>query len=227
MEGYVVVNPQTAHCDQYINEELLVSCQARYPEFHSEKYREVLIQINQYYRERAHQLCAMCAGELRQGALEERKERADNPDFPFNPYGGQLDYTLTFNRDCTISLYMDEYTFTGGAHGSTVREGDSWNLQTGARMTLGQLFPNDPDYRNQIIAYIQQQIKDAMARGEGDYFEDPPTLVAGAFDPEQFYLTPRGVVIFFQQYDIAPYVMGIPEFLIPWGTDGASAPECR
>ncbi|MFU2363539.1 MAG: RsiV family protein, partial [Clostridiales bacterium] len=31
---------------------------------------------------------------------------------------------------------------------------------------------------------------------------------------DSYYLTPKGIVIYFQQYDIAPYSSGLPEFLI-------------
>ena len=55
-----------------------------------------------------------------------------------------------------------------------------------------------------------------MAGGNPIYFEDYCKLVLDSFNPEQFYLVPRGntydLVIYFQQYDIAPYSTGIPTF---------------
>jgi hypothetical protein len=41
-----------------------------------------------------------------------------------------------------------------------------------------------------------------------------------------FYLTKEGVVIYFQQYDIAPYSSGLPTFVIPYGPGGAVTPRC-
>ncbi|HWQ73960.1 MAG TPA: RsiV family protein, partial [Syntrophomonas sp.] len=41
-------------------------------------------------------------------------------------------------------------------------------------------------------------------------------LVEQTFDVNNFYCTPQGVVVYFQQYDIAPYASGIREFLLPY-----------
>ncbi|MEM5769578.1 MAG: RsiV family protein, partial [Bacillota bacterium] len=35
------------------------------------------------------------------------------------------------------------------------------------------------------------------------------------WNPCSFYMVPEGLAVYFQQYDIAPYVMGIPVFVIP------------
>ncbi|MEA4987263.1 MAG: RsiV family protein, partial [Anaerovorax sp.] len=49
------------------------------------------------------------------------------------------------------------------------------------------------------------------------YFDDYETLVVETFNPKNFYCTPEGVVVYYLQYDIAPYSSGIREFLIPYG----------
>ncbi|MFV0239920.1 MAG: RsiV family protein [Lacrimispora sphenoides] len=36
------------------------------------------------------------------------------------------------------------------------------------------------------------------------------------FNINGFFIKPSGIVIYYQQYDIAPYVRGIPEFLFPF-----------
>ena len=51
-------------------------------------------------------------------------------------------------------------------------------------------------------------------------FDDYPELLRSTFQAGNFYLTPEGIVIYYQQYDIAPYSSGITEFLLPFsGTD--------
>ncbi len=52
--------------------------------------------------------------------------------FPIMVYELILDYTITYNKDAILSLYFDEYIFSGGAHGSTIRtsrelEYEDWN----------------------------------------------------------------------------------------------------
>ena len=46
------------------------------------------------------------------------------------------------------------------------------------------------------------------------YFPDYCQLALETFRLENYYLTQKGIVIFFQQYDIAPYSSGIMTFLL-------------
>jgi hypothetical protein len=57
------------------------------------------------------------------------------------------------------------------------------------------------------------------------YFENYAELVNENFKPSHFYLSKDGVVIYFQQYDIAPYATGMPSFTIPYGPGGAILPK--
>ena len=47
------------------------------------------------------------------------------------------------------------------------------------------------------------------------------------FNPEHFYLKPAGLVVYFQQYEIAPYSSGIPEFTIPYLEEYVLRPQCQ
>lgn len=44
------------------------------------------------------------------------------------------------------------------------------------------------------------------------YFDNTCNLVLDTFNPKSFYLLKDRVVIYFQQYDIAPYSSGIRTF---------------
>jgi hypothetical protein len=58
------------------------------------------------------------------------------------------------------------------------------------------------------------------------YFENYSQLVNETFKANNYYLTKDGVVIYFQQYDIAPYAAGLPTFLIPYSQAGPVPPKC-
>ena len=116
---------------------------------------------------------------------------------------------ITLNQAPIISLYQDEYIFTGGAHGSTVRTSQNWNLEYNSQFSLDDVYYNNPNYILYILKEINSQIKE---KGEDIFFDDYCSLVLETFNPHQFYLTPNNVIIFFQQYDIAPYSTGIPTF---------------
>ena len=141
-----------------------------------------------------------------------------------NEYEAIRDYTLTYNEDCLISLYTDQYEYTGGAHGNTVRSADTWLLPQAERLTLGQLFPADNTYLVRVELAVIDQIEAQNAAGTGAYFDNYRELVPQTFNPAQFYLTPEGLTVYFQQYDIAPYASGIPRSVCRTGKSGQS---CR
>ena len=96
-------------------------------------------------------------------------------------------------------------------HGITTRTSQTWNLRCNRELTLNDICKDNPNYILCILRNINGQIKN---KGEENFFEDYCTLILDTFNPNQFYLTPDYVVIYFQQYDIAPYSTGIPEFCV-------------
>jgi hypothetical protein len=79
-------------------------------------------------------------------------------------------------------------------------------------LKLGQLVLCPPDDKTYLLSQIDSQIK----KNPDIYFENYKELIAKTFDRNHFYCTPDGIVIYYQQYDIAPYSSGIREFLIPY-----------
>lgn len=210
---------------RYYDSTRVLTCVAEYPEFVSKEFPWILNRINLYNRRKAEAFGQRCSTELYAQAVEDyRSARQDG--FPFIPYEAMMVYTIPYNRFCVISLYFDAYQFTGGAHGGTVRTSDTWNLKEGDRMRLADFFPPGFPYRAYIFEQIDARIAEETASGENDFFEDAPQLVREAFDEESFYLTDKGIVIYFQQYDIAPYSSGIVEFLIPYQEGVVSRPDC-
>ena len=101
---------------------------------------------------------------------------------------------------------------TGGAHGNTVRASDTWNLNVSRRLRLSGLFCRPDDYQELIFPKIREQI----AENPEIYFDNYEQLIVENFQESNFYTTSEGIVIYYQQYDIAPYSSGIREFLIPY-----------
>lgn len=75
--------------------------------------------------------------------------------FPFNAYDAVMLYEVTYNENCYLSLYYDEYMYTGGAHGNTLRASDTWNLFDGCALLLAAFFAPDQDYRGTLIDHGQ------------------------------------------------------------------------
>ncbi len=164
--------------------------------------------FNLYNENIALSLQQKAENELFKESIELYKYNKKN-NYPTMVYEVYQNYKITFNSWKIISLFIDEYTFTGGAHGSTIRSSQTWDLSRGRQIELYQFF-NNPYFILQILKDIKMQIEE----NPEIYFDDACCLLIDTFNPQSFYLDQRSIIIYFQQYDIAPYSSGIREFYI-------------
>ncbi len=186
-----------------------------YPRFGSPYDREELEPINRWYRDQATELQRKYETENYAEAVELFESSREN-QLPFHMFEALSVYNVTYNQNDLISLYYDHYNYSGGAHGTTIRASDTWSLKKRCRIELYQLCSDPERMRRLILDRINEQIAAQIRSGEGMYFDDYVKLTAENFHPENFYLTPGGLVIYYQQYDVAPYASGIPEFNLPF-----------
>lgn len=182
-----------------------------YPEITSLNNFGVAI-FNMYNRQKAIDLEKYTKTYLYPESCELYKHNKEN-GYPIMVYEVNSQFTITYNQNNFISLYIDQYEFRGGAHGSTIRSSQTWNLQTGQILNLSYFYSNNPFFILDILRNINSQIKSQIEQG-GAYFDNYTELLLQNFNPENYYLTPYGIVIYFQQYDIAPYSSGIPIFYV-------------
>ncbi|MCI1965939.1 MAG: DUF3298 and DUF4163 domain-containing protein [Oscillospiraceae bacterium] len=171
--------------------------------------------INSRFRAQASDFSRYAAGTLYRQAVRDYHS-AQEHNYPFRAYDAVMKYEITLNQDCYLSTYRDRYEFTGGAHGNTVRASDTFSLQSGRRFALSHFFAPGVNYRRMVAAEILKQAEQNMLQNPGIYFDDYKHLILKYFKPENYYLTPDGVAIYYQQYEIAPYATGIVTFIIPY-----------
>ena len=131
---------------------------------------------------------------------------------PFNRYTLDMNYQITYNSGCITSLYMDTYTYMGGAHQELERISDTWDFSTGRQLHLDDISALTPAALNGLQTSVERQIAERLKESPGSYFEDYPYLLRNKFNQNHFFLRPGYIVIYYQQYEIAPYATGIPEF---------------
>lgn len=116
-------------------------------------------------------------------------------------------YKMRNVSDRMLSFTVETYFFAGGAHGLTFLEGFTYDLQTGKRYSFIDLYAFDESARESINQQIREQIK-----GKQIPIFEP---YAGVGDLPSFFINQQGQpVIFFQQYEIGPYVIGIQKFAV-------------
>lgn len=226
MEGYqMIIREKALHQDMYYKNSNIMRYTIKYPHFISETYQPLANKLNTLYKTKAIMYERSNIMNLYQMAMVEYEYSVAN-NYPIHQFEAYVNYTVTYNQNCIVSLYFDQYEYAGGAHGLTVRYSDTWNLPKSKRMELSEFFPYNNHYREFIIQNIINQIEKQIEEKSAMYFDDYQKLVNENFKINNFYLTPEGLVVYFQQYDIAPYASGIPTFLIPYGPGGATIPKC-
>lgn len=116
-------------------------------------------------------------------------------------------FEIKTNERNILSLTLTVYAFTGGAHGMTIVKSLTFDVTTGKQYELKDLFKPDSNYVHVLSHIIEQKIKD----WEIQLLEEFTTI-----RPDQdFYLADHSLVIYFQLYEITPYVWGFPYFPIP------------
>lgn len=137
--------------------------------------------------------------------------------YPVRPFESVLKYTATYNAGSLLSLYFDRYEYKGGAHGSTIRRSDTYQLQNGRTLPLSAFFPRGYDYAKLFLDEILAQAKITMETNPV-FFDNYEELIVKYFNPDHYFLTEKGFAIYYQQTEIAPYATGIVVFEIPYDT---------
>lgn len=128
---------------------------------------------------------------------------------PRFPYELMSKYIIK-SQNKILSFYIDYYQFTGGAHGITNRVNYNIDINTGKELLLKDLFLDGYEYKKIINSEIEKQI----AKNPDIYFIGKEGF-NGINEKQRYFIDGENIVLYFGQYEIAPYVAGIPEFKIP------------
>jgi hypothetical protein len=205
--------------------EIMLTLDLSYPQISLQSVPGAEAHINQHYIQAANRFYHRAANSLLASAIAEYNE-SKKRGFPFRAYDCVMKYTVMMNAACTLSTYFDQYEYTGGAHGNTIRISDNWELQSGTEIKLNGLFPSGRDYKTELIAQIQIMAEQNYKNNPYIYFEDYKKLIATYFNPKSFYLTPDALCIYYGLYEIGPYASGIIVFELPYAEFNMQPPGC-
>jgi hypothetical protein len=166
---------------------------------------------NKEIQTRLNQLLENDARERQKAMIEEAESNSEYIlTEPYHTYELVSRFNQYYITENTLSFYVDYYSFTGGAHGMTERKAYNFDLNTGEELTLSDLFVENFDYTTMINERVQRAIN-----------QDPDTYFTrehgfkGITGDQGFYLENNNLIVYFLQYEIAPYAAGIRTFPIP------------
>lgn len=129
----------------------------------------------------------------------------------FHPkYVVKSSFEVPYNKNDLLSLVVNNYEYLGGAHGMTTLIPYNYDLKTGGKLILKDLFVDGYDYKKVCDEFIRGEI----AKNKDLYF-DQGGYFKGVTDTQDFYISQNGITVFFQLYDIAPYAAGLRYFEVP------------
>ena len=175
---------------------------ASIPQLQNDLPPERLSALNEMLR----QVVLTAYGQFEQAALE---TRADSrlPEHLKNALTFRANYEIFRNDRQFVSLGQLVYQFTGGAHGMSSLTATTVRISSGRTVGLSDLFLPGSNYRERLDVAVRRV---GAARGL------PLWGYIGVKENANYYLTDKGLVLFFQPYEIAPYSEGIVKIMVPY-----------
>ncbi|PFJ08520.1 ferritin [Bacillus cereus] len=183
-----------------------IEYQINSPSFHNFSNSKFQNKLNFYYKKSTDKF----KNKLEKESQKYYKETKGS-NTPFHPYVANVDYKVSLNKPPLLSLYVNYYQYTGGAHGLYTWKANTFDLNEKKLLHLDGLFQQKDTYKEVIRAEIVKQIK----QNKSIYFPDAMEKVMSA-KKFHFFLEQNNLVIYFPLYEIAPYASGIPQFRIPY-----------
>ena len=138
---------------------------------------------------------------------------------PNQPSTLQVDYSVASSSPDVLSLRLSSYSYpSGAAHGADVLSTFTFDLASGRRLALADLFRLGSGYMDALAAESRAQLTVTLADWETDS-SMTEWLATGTEPTADNYaawaITPGGLEITFGQYQVAPYAVGMPVVTIP------------
>lgn len=145
--------------------------------------------------------------------IEEMAKESEVDDIDVNdvfPYEAKQSYKVGYNKNGLLSMKMDNFIYTGGAHPMLYITCYNYELKTGKSLKLKDLFKNS-GYKKVLSNEIIKQIKK-----ENPYITKQECYeVYNMTGNEMFYITSDSIVICYSPYQISGYGANAPEFKVP------------
>ena len=125
----------------------------------------------------------------------------------FYPLELNLTYDVNINRNNWLSVTNCIYANTHGAHPNTKRQSRNFNTAVCKELSLTDVLKGEQkDVDNLVI----EKFKEYMRNNSYNYSTDTDKIIEDEAKNVHFYINDKGVVLYFDVYQIAPYAIGYP-----------------
>ncbi|MDQ1234660.1 hypothetical protein QE450_002158 [Paenibacillus sp. SORGH_AS306] len=123
------------------------------------------------------------------------------------------DVSVKYNHDEKISIIYSDYLYTGGTHGMPASIDYNFDLRTGKLLHLNSVITNKKQMNN-LKTSLSQSLQAKYDAGENIFQE--AILDFNIDNKTTFYFYNKGIVIRFNQYEVAPYSEGTIDIKVPY-----------
>lgn len=127
----------------------------------------------------------------------------------------EVNYEIALANNEIVSLIFSNYSFMGGAHGGTSFTTLNYDLKNNRELKLEEMFEPNANYLKLISDYSIADLKPRI----GDMSDDEWLSKGAAADAgnyQNWNLTKKGLMITFEQYQVAAYAAGSQQVIVPY-----------
>jgi len=122
----------------------------------------------------------------------------------------QIRQLVKQNNNRILSIITEKYVYLSGLHGNSWWSAKNFDTELDRQLLLDDIF-SDQNYEKVLNEKMSEIIKEKPDEYH-DLWEIP---VINPGHKNNFYLTEKNLVIFFQPYELSYYARGVVEFEIP------------
>lgn len=148
-------------------------------------------------------------GEKPDGSIEQLLHSIDNCAGE-DVMEGDYSIGIESNEGNILSMCVSAWANTGGAHGNGVSFYLNFDKRTGDTISLLRIVK--PGTVDELVARAKQQFEkeNGNIKETGWFFEGDFIM------PRTFSIGKGGLLFLYQPYEAGPYMMGMPQFFLPW-----------
>lgn len=167
--------------------------------------------ISEYFKENQESLKRI-ADEY---AVESEEIQKDLDEYEREGYLYTLTQEISQYRsdDKVLSLELNRFDFRGGAHGSYMFNGATFDTKTGKELLLTDIIKDQEGFKKTAVDYIIKSVETSV--GE-ELFPEYKETIESTLENVQWVLSDYGLKIYYQEYEIAPYTAGVITVELPY-----------
>ena len=127
------------------------------------------------------------------------------------PWEVNINSEVVFQSSEVITIAIDSYTFTGGAHGNSLVTLLNFDPNTGHLFNQDDLLKTFGDLTDLVKRYFRIEIETKKNGNDSDYFFGEDFKL-----PENIGFNDEGVIFLYNNYELSSFADGITEFTIPY-----------